>query len=288
MRINQQVVRVNEDGESPVLNPVRSTKVALQAEKGGWVSLEMRKVVADWFRFPEDNRGLVVHAVLNNDDPSAAAAHMQHKTTQQLVVIDSQSDPSLVRLIHSHFFVQIITSCRVKCRCRSLRWWRQTVANTGQSERSVSTATRLQSRRAAVATRSQLTLSNSAGTGSSHRKSTKPITVRASARTCFSRNTLTRTSCSRRIPPVLRALVAHHAKCPPSRCSTLTTSLTSFTAICPEWSSIDAVAHRRAAAAAAGWLIDAIEVLFFNFFQFFSSFSCVIICFKNCFRLSHF
>ena len=88
------MVRVDDEGESPVLNPVRSTKVALQ-EKGGWVSLEMRKVVADWFRFPEDNQGLVVHAVLNID-PSSSDAHLhQHKTTQQLVVIDSNSDQSL-------------------------------------------------------------------------------------------------------------------------------------------------------------------------------------------------
>ena len=124
------MVRVNEDGESPVLNPVRSTKVALQADKGGWVSLEMRKVVADWFRFPEDNRGLVVHAVVNNDDPSGAAAahHMQHKTTQQLVVIDSQSDPSLVRLFLNSaiqkicYTVNVLCVIYFGCRSRLLRW----------------------------------------------------------------------------------------------------------------------------------------------------------------------
>ena len=55
------MVRVPKD-ESPVLNPVRMTRVALEA-KGGWVSLEIRKVVADWFRWSEDNLGLVVQAI---------------------------------------------------------------------------------------------------------------------------------------------------------------------------------------------------------------------------------
>ena len=59
-----KVVRVPE-AESPVLNPVRMTRVALE-EKGGWVSLEIRKVVADWFRWPEENLGLVVHAIDSN------------------------------------------------------------------------------------------------------------------------------------------------------------------------------------------------------------------------------
>jgi len=56
-----KVVRVPKD-ESPVLNPVRMTRVALEV-KGGWVSLEIRKVVADWFRWSEDNLGLVVQAI---------------------------------------------------------------------------------------------------------------------------------------------------------------------------------------------------------------------------------
>jgi len=48
--------------ESPVLNQVRSTSVALE-EKGGWVSLEIRKVVSDWFKYPVENLGLAVQAV---------------------------------------------------------------------------------------------------------------------------------------------------------------------------------------------------------------------------------
>jgi hypothetical protein len=45
-----------------VLNQVRSTSVALE-EKGGWVSLEIRKVVSDWFKYPVENLGLAVQAV---------------------------------------------------------------------------------------------------------------------------------------------------------------------------------------------------------------------------------
>lgn len=83
-----QVVRVPKN-ESPVLNPVRMTRVALEA-KGGWVSLEIRKVVADWFRWSEDNLGLVVQAV-DADGNS-------------LVVTDPEkADGSLVILPYDYF-----------------------------------------------------------------------------------------------------------------------------------------------------------------------------------------
>lgn len=64
-----QVVSVPE-GESPILNLVRKTRVALPPmdekngkQTGGWVSIDVQKVIADWFRWPEENYGIVVHAV---------------------------------------------------------------------------------------------------------------------------------------------------------------------------------------------------------------------------------
>ena len=88
------MVRVPE-GESPVLNPVRMTRVALPDEKsgkrsGGWVSFEVRKVVADWFRWPEDNLGLVVHAVHGD-------ANAKSSTVPYIVNDPLEADGSLVR-----------------------------------------------------------------------------------------------------------------------------------------------------------------------------------------------
>ena len=83
------------EGESPVLNPVRMTRVALPDEKsgkrsGGWVSFEVRKVVADWFRWPEDNLGLVVHAVHGD-------ANAKSSTVPYIVNDPLEADGSLVR-----------------------------------------------------------------------------------------------------------------------------------------------------------------------------------------------
>lgn len=72
----EQVDRVSET-ESPVLNQVRSTRVALE-EKGGWVSLEIRKVVSDWFKWPEDNLGLAVQAV-DSSGKSLIIAHTEEE-----------------------------------------------------------------------------------------------------------------------------------------------------------------------------------------------------------------
>jgi len=71
-----KVDRVSET-ESPVLNQVRSTRVALE-EKGGWVSLEIRKVVSDWFKWPEDNLGLAVQAV-DSSGKSLIIAHTEEE-----------------------------------------------------------------------------------------------------------------------------------------------------------------------------------------------------------------
>ena len=50
------------DMESPVLHQVRSARFPL-SEKGEWIAMEVRKVVADWFRWPEENLGLAIQAV---------------------------------------------------------------------------------------------------------------------------------------------------------------------------------------------------------------------------------
>lgn len=41
-------------------------------QTGGWVSFDVNKVVADWFRWPEENYGLVVHAI--HADPSSKSS----------------------------------------------------------------------------------------------------------------------------------------------------------------------------------------------------------------------
>lgn len=62
-------------------------------QSGGWVSFEIRKVVADWFRWPEDNLGLVVHAV--HGDSSSTSGNKSGSVPY--IVNDSlQADGSLV------------------------------------------------------------------------------------------------------------------------------------------------------------------------------------------------
>ena len=89
------------DGESPVLNPVRMTRVALpplddKKQSGGWVSFEVRKVVADWFRWPEENMGLVVHAVHGDGSTSSASASGKSAYAPYIVNDPLQADGSLV------------------------------------------------------------------------------------------------------------------------------------------------------------------------------------------------
>jgi len=87
-----KVVRVPQD-ESPVLNPVRMTRVALEA-KGGWVSLEIRKVVADWFRWSDENLGLVVQVT-----------DFEGKSLSDVIVTDPEAaDGSLIP------FLEVITT----------------------------------------------------------------------------------------------------------------------------------------------------------------------------------
>lgn len=140
-----KVVRVPE-GESPVLNPVRMTRVALppllelvdkvpasagkqqsQAQSGGWVSFEVRKVVADWFRWPEDNLGLVVHAVSGDQHApppptfnanGAAAAPAAATTPTAASSASSGASKSLPFIVNDHVsadgalmpFVEVVTT----------------------------------------------------------------------------------------------------------------------------------------------------------------------------------
>ncbi|KAI9559978.1 Growth/differentiation factor 8 [Daphnia sinensis] len=132
-----KVVRVPE-GESPVLNPVRMTRVALppllelvdkvpagkqhsQTQSGGWVSFEVRKVVADWFRWPEDNLGLVVHAVSGDQHappPTFNGAAPAASTTPSPASSSSSASKSVPFIVNDHLsadgalmpFVEVVTT----------------------------------------------------------------------------------------------------------------------------------------------------------------------------------
>lgn len=76
------------------------------SSNGGWVSFEVRKVVADWFRWPEENLGLVVHAVHGDASSSSSTAgsgkpstapHPHPANSVPIIVNDPlQADGSLV------------------------------------------------------------------------------------------------------------------------------------------------------------------------------------------------
>ena len=127
----------------------------------------------------------------------------------------------------------------------SWKWWQQTVGSIGRSGPSASTATRTRPRRAAVAIRSPWTLSNSVGTGSSRRRSTKLTIAPGSALMSSCRNIRTRTLFSRPIRPVRPVRAVLRARCHPFPCSTLTTNSTSFMDFYLEWWSTDVVARRQ-------------------------------------------
>ncbi|XP_059350245.1 LOW QUALITY PROTEIN: growth/differentiation factor 8-like [Daphnia carinata] len=132
-----KVVRVPE-GESPVLSPVRMTRVALppilelvdkvpagkqhsQTQSGGWVSFEVRKVVAEWFRWPEENLGLVVHAV-NGDQhappPTFGASAAAPPPATTTTPASSSASKSVPFIVNDHVsadgalvpFVEVVTT----------------------------------------------------------------------------------------------------------------------------------------------------------------------------------
>lgn len=285
-----KVVRV-PDGESPILNPVRMTRVALpplleliekvpassssgskhNQQSGGWVSFEVRKVVADWFRWPEDNLGLVVHAVHGDHhgpppsftvgggpapaptpSPPPSSSSSNSKSVPFIVNDYSHADGALVSIVWILFnrfclggLIFKIQCVCLEYRCHLLKWWRRTDVNTGRNGQSVWIATRLRLKRVAVVIHWRLISWNSVGIGSSLLKSTRPIIVRANALTSSYRNIRTRTLCNRQIRLARPVRVAPRVKCRPFQCSTLTTNSTLFTAICLEWSSIDAAALKE-------------------------------------------
>lgn len=139
-------------------------------------------------------------------------------------------------------------------RYRLWKWWRPMDGNIERRGRSVWTATRRRRKRAVAVTRWQSILSNSVGIGSSRPRNTKPTTVQVNVPTSFYRNTRTRTLSSKPIRPEQPGRVAHLEKCRPFRCSTSTTSSTSFTAIYPVWSSIGVDVPKWFKSPANGWL----------------------------------
>lgn len=90
---------------------MRATRVALPTPEevksgkssGGWVSIELRKVVADWFRWPEDNLGLVVQVMLGDGASPAPGGKGQQPAAASglpspfaIVTDPSHDDGSLV------------------------------------------------------------------------------------------------------------------------------------------------------------------------------------------------
>ncbi|RWS12911.1 Growth/differentiation factor 8-like protein [Dinothrombium tinctorium] len=49
-------------GDSPTLMLVREKKIQVNAKKGNWVKIEVKKLVTQWIRYPNENIGLVVHS----------------------------------------------------------------------------------------------------------------------------------------------------------------------------------------------------------------------------------
>jgi len=80
-------------GESPVLNRVRETKFALET-KGAWVSIRLEGVVADWFRRPDKNKGLVVQAELTDGVDNNNNIKLIHSVDSSAASTDGSSNVS--------------------------------------------------------------------------------------------------------------------------------------------------------------------------------------------------
>ncbi|CAM1322021.1 MSTN (predicted) [Pycnogonum litorale] len=55
-------------GESPILNEVHNSEVEITSKRGNWISLDIRKLVSQWFRHPRENMGIVIQAFDGDDE----------------------------------------------------------------------------------------------------------------------------------------------------------------------------------------------------------------------------
>jgi hypothetical protein len=44
------------------LSKVRAKKIEVSSKKGVWVTIELKKLVSQWFRHPNENLGLAIHS----------------------------------------------------------------------------------------------------------------------------------------------------------------------------------------------------------------------------------
>ncbi|XP_073989818.1 growth/differentiation factor myoglianin isoform X2 [Rhodnius prolixus] len=81
-----RALRSSNTADTPVFTPLTTLKEARpRGSRGKWVSLEVKRLVSDWFKFPMDNQGIAVQASIQGRDD----LHPQH-----LLVTPSQNDRS--------------------------------------------------------------------------------------------------------------------------------------------------------------------------------------------------
>ncbi|CAG2161864.1 unnamed protein product, partial [Oppiella nova] len=57
-----QIVKPETGNDSPTLLHVRAKKIDVSSKKGVWVQIELKKLVSQWFRHPNENLGLAIHS----------------------------------------------------------------------------------------------------------------------------------------------------------------------------------------------------------------------------------
>ncbi|XP_014253049.1 growth/differentiation factor 8 [Cimex lectularius] len=80
-----RMLRTSSNSDMPTLNTLTSTREARPIRTGRWVSIDVKKLVVEWFKNPKENMGLGVHAAI----PLKDSLHTQH-----LIALSSQYEGS--------------------------------------------------------------------------------------------------------------------------------------------------------------------------------------------------
>jgi hypothetical protein len=83
-----QIVRPENGNDSPTLLHVRAKKIEVSSKKGVWVTIELKKLVSQWFRHPNENLGLAIHSYDSDGKELAVIEANDNEDTSLLPFIE--------------------------------------------------------------------------------------------------------------------------------------------------------------------------------------------------------
>lgn len=70
----------NKNGQVASLTQSKAVRVTLDRESGGWVDIDAEEIVSVWFKYPEENFGLVINAFTKSGE--SLRVGVQHQTVE--------------------------------------------------------------------------------------------------------------------------------------------------------------------------------------------------------------